>query len=529
MSFLKRLLIFGFFAAFCLSYIGSIQEGDFFYHLRQGETIWETKSLPLGFSTQWLGQVIIFFIWKLFGFSGISLMRVVIYMSVLIFLFFWMRRKGLSSIECIFFLLFPGYMFISFPSERPQILSFLFFPLSIYLLELRRQNPKSRAVWLLFPLILLWSNIHAGFLIGIAGLWIYFISQGVSCLRKKMPFGTLLPTGIVALSLALVVVFMSGNLTFILDMIKAFIYPAPYMKSIHEYLSPITAALNLKEYYPSYWLLVLVTAYIIFRGIRQMALEHILLFIFMAILPLKGLRFMPFFTMLVPLIASYNPEKNRWKESKFLAFGFSVLLVIWFVFVPFKFELGVGKEFPDGAVKFLKEVKPYGRVFNHHGWAGYLEWSLPEMQIFIPVSNIPEDIDRAYSDIIWAEKRETFGKPEWQSLIDAYRLDVIVMPGISPISGEMYLLTDAIQNERQWYLIYSDETSNVLVRAVPQNYDIIRRYSLPKANIYLQVIAQAKRYLKERGDKAVFWRTIGDANVRMGNVKGAMEAYRNAR
>ncbi|MBI4823316.1 MAG: hypothetical protein HY805_03685 [Nitrospirae bacterium] len=527
MSFPKRLLVLGFFTAFCLSFIGPIQEGDLFYHLRQGEAIWQSKSLPQGFSTQWLGQVIIFLIWKLFGFSGISLMRVSVYMSILIFLFFWMRRKGLSTLECIFFLLFPAHMFISFPSERPQIFSFLFFPITIYLLELLRQNPRSRAVWMLLPIVFLWANIHAGFVIGLAVVWIYFISQGVSCLRGNVPFRAVIPTGVIALSFAISIVLVPERATFIPDMISSFIRPAPYMKGIHEYLSPLTAAINLKEYYPSYWILLLIAAYTIFRGIRHMSLEHTVLIALMAILPFKGIRFMPFFTMLAPLIAFNLSQKERLKESKPFVFGFGVLLALWLAFVPFKFQLGIGKEFPQNAVGFLKEVKPHGKVFNYHGWAGYLEWSLPEVEIFIPVSNIPEDIDRAYSSIIWAE--ETSDKIGWQSLLDAYGVGVLVIPGMSPVSGEIYSLMDAIQGNKHWYLIYSDETANVLIRDIPQNHDIIRGYFRPKANIYLQIIAQAKRYLKEKGDKAVLWRTIGDADMRLGDVKGAMEAYRNAK
>lgn len=531
MSFPKKLLLFGFFIAFSLSYTGPIIEGDFFYHLSTGKTILEDKGIPSGFPTQWFGQVILYLVWRLSGFEGIVLMRAGIYTGILIFLFAWMRKMDVPFLGCLFFLLFPAHIFLSFPNERPQIISFLLFPLNIYLLELMRQQRKIGFYGLLF-LLPLWANIHTGFLIGLACIWIYFIGGLISYLRKKTDLKSLIPITIIAITPAFALFFMPSALSYISDIVQSFLMPNPYMKSIQEYLSPFSAALNLNEYYPSYWLFLLIALYTLLRNLRRMPFEHIFLFSLLIFLSFTGLRFIPFFMMLTPLIAYrliHRKEDTSWEDSKLLFAGFFLILILWVTLITPRFRLGISREFPQDSVRFLKETKPYGKGFNYYGWSGYLKWSAPEMPIFIQVGNISSDTDSAYGDIIWANNTITFNKPQWRAILDAYSLDIIMMPGISPVSGQMYPLMDALQNDKDWYLIYSDDVSNIFIRSKKENERLINIYSMPKTNIYLQVVAQAKRYLKEKPKNKVLWRTLGDSYMRLGDIKKAKEAYKHVK
>jgi hypothetical protein len=393
------------------------------------------------------------------------------------------------------------------------MLSFLLFPLCVYLLE-RARKAGGKSPYLLLPLFVLWGNIHPGFLLGVAAVWIYFIAGLIRIALGRASFKDLKATAAIALLTALAFAVMPSALKSLPGLILSFIHPSPYMETIQEYLSPLSAALELGEYYPAYWLALLLTAYALISGGKKMPLEHILMLVFFGLLPFKGLRFMPYFTMLSPLIALGTARKD-WEESRFLFFGFIGVLVLWLVFVPVRPAPGLSPEFPEKAVGFLKKAGPRGKVFNYHGWAGYLSWAFPESRLFIPVSGSLQDVDEAYDKILRAEGAMTFAGPEWRALLEAYGLDVILIPGASPVTGRMYPLVDALQSETDWYLIYSDESANILLRATPANRETISLNSLPKANIYLQVMAQTERYLKDDPKKPGLKETLQTAKERL--------------
>jgi|Deesub1362A_J573_1020465.scaffolds.fasta_scaffold02377_2 hypothetical protein len=542
MSLPKAVLFAAFITVFGLSYTGPIIEGDFFWHLRAGNTIWENKSIPSEyFSTQWLGQLILYFVWKLTGFTGIVLMRALIYSAILSFLFVWMRREGVSFFISLFFLLFPAHLLLAFPNERPQILSFLLFPLTLYLLEKFRKkhsqkdstpaNTKTKAVsyWFLPLLIALWANIHAGFMLGFVCIWIYFIAEIIYFLRKKTSLKSLSVIALIAVAPSVILLLVRPQtLTFITGVARSLLVPGAYMKSVQEYLSPITAALNLGEYFPSYWLFLLIAVFTLLRYVKIMPLHHVLLLIFFIALSLKSLRFMPFLTFLAPLVAVYGFRHYQWENSRVLFAGFTAILALWLIFVPLNINTGISENFPQDAVRFLQKTKPWGNIFNYQGWAGYLYWALPDRKIFVPVEKVTKEIDAAYEKIIRADKTPILGKPQWRAMLDAYRLDIIIMPGMSPISGEIYPLVDSLVSDNDWYLVYSDSVSNIFLRATPQNSRIIRIYSLPKGNVYLQIIAQAKRYLKDEPKRKTLWRSLSHAYKRLGLKEEADKALKKA-
>lgn len=527
MSFPKALLFIAFLTAFGLSYMGPVIEGDFFWHLRAGQTIWENKGMPSEFSTQWLGQFILYLIWRVSGFTGIVFLRVAVYTAIMGFIFFWMRREKVQFFICLFFLLFPARILMSFPSERPQIFTFLLFPLSVYMLEELRKSDKGPGLyWLLPPLMLLWANIHAGFVIGFACLGIYLFSGAISFIRKETSLRKLAVMAIISISPAVLLLFINPKaMAFMAGTAVSLFTPGSYMKSVQEYLSPLTAALHLGQYYPAYWFFLLIACMVLLRGLRRMPLVHILILVLFIGLSLRSLRFMPFLCMLAPLVAVHGfRQQDEWEKSKAVFAGFTVILALWLIFTPMNIKAGISEEFPRDAARFLRQAAPRGNIFNYQGWAGYLLWAVPERKIFMGVEGVTSEIDNAYEKVIWASRTTVFGRPEWRAILDAYGLNIVIMPGMSPISGEIYPLIGSLSRDRDWYLIYSDSVSNIFVRKSSENSGLISVYSLPKANVYLQIISQAKRYLEKEPDRAVLRRSLGTAYKRLGRLKEAQEA-----
>jgi hypothetical protein len=504
---LKRLILVAFFIAFGISYLGPVMEGDFFWHLAEGRAIWEGGGPSAWhFPTQWLGQLMLYSAWKVSGFGGIVVLRALLYISILGLLYFFMRKRGAPFFLCLFFLLFPGHILLSFPNERPQLFSFFLFSITLLLLEdfrLRRTGGgiALKGAYRALPFIfVVWANIHAGFLLGMACAWIYLIDETVSYLKGKTTKGRLFASAFVSLSPLLILTLKPGTLAGIWDMSLSMLFPDAYVKSMVEYLSPATALLKLGQYYPAYWIFLCITLFTLIMRRREMPFSHIALAVFLAALSLRSLRFMPFLTMIAPFVALRNiPKKTNLEDSRLLLSGFGCIVVLLFLFyMPKDMSLGINREFPKGAVSFLREKNPGGKIFDYHGWAGYLKWELPGREIFIPVEGVSKEVDNAYGKILWANSRVGYGgMPEWRALLDAYGLDVIAMPGMSPVSGEIYPLIKALIADNDWYLVYSDATANIFLRASDKNAGIIRVYSRPKSGVYLQIALQAERLLKE--------------------------------
>jgi len=94
----------------------------------------ESNRIPFLLKQYWLGQLALYGTWKLAGTGGIVLLRALTYTAILAFLCVWMRRlcRGIFPLVLV---ALTGFMLREIPNERPQLFSFLFMPLTLYLLE----------------------------------------------------------------------------------------------------------------------------------------------------------------------------------------------------------------------------------------------------------------------------------------------------------------------------------------------------------------------------------------------------------
>ncbi len=149
---------------------GPISSADFWWHLRSGQTIVETRELPASdpFShttyrdpadeaTQrntlftlrqaWLGQAIMYGVFRAFSFDGIIYLRAALLTLVTILLYRLARGEGMGIHSALLTTL-PAVVILSgFTAERPQLFSFLFFALMVFLIEgFRRASLEDSAL-----------------------------------------------------------------------------------------------------------------------------------------------------------------------------------------------------------------------------------------------------------------------------------------------------------------------------------------------------------------------------------------------
>lgn len=155
----------------------SISGNDFWWHIKVGEYVCETKSVPRSdiFSWygienniswtahEWLGDVILYAVFSLGGESSIYLFCVTA--ALVLNLLIWLEVKKYinNKLICSFFVLLCFSVTSSlFFYGRPQLFGFFFVYAEIKILYRFLQNSKSKGIYFIPLIAVLWSNIYGG-------------------------------------------------------------------------------------------------------------------------------------------------------------------------------------------------------------------------------------------------------------------------------------------------------------------------------------------------------------------------------
>lgn len=151
-----------------------IEDGDTGWHIRTGQIILATGSVPrtdpFSFSKpgapwyawEWLSDVGLALLHQALGLKGVTLaagVLIALFGTLLIRFMIWRGANLLLA-------LFVGLLGLGAASvhylARPHLFTMVLLVITLWMLERDRQQP-SPAVWLLIPLTALWANLHAGF------------------------------------------------------------------------------------------------------------------------------------------------------------------------------------------------------------------------------------------------------------------------------------------------------------------------------------------------------------------------------
>ncbi|MDH5372748.1 MAG: hypothetical protein OEX97_07375 [Acidimicrobiia bacterium] len=158
--------------------IGSIGDSDMWWHLRTGDLIRDTGSVPVvdpfswtasGEAWQpnaWLSDVMFSWLREVGGLAALSVYRSVGVILIGSLLWWALRRRGSSEWAAIAAVLFGVLLMMPFITERPQVIGFVLFAALMHLL------PKTlEASWPALAgtgvLLALWANLHGSFIMGI--------------------------------------------------------------------------------------------------------------------------------------------------------------------------------------------------------------------------------------------------------------------------------------------------------------------------------------------------------------------------
>ncbi len=193
---------------------GQVHSFDVFWQLQSGKYILQTKDFIYQdlfslaaevprYEHCWLHDVIFYTIYKISGYTGISLFKGLIVSLTAGLRVLIARQRGSSWLSIS--VLIPTFFLSTFWAwkERPQLWTYLFFTLFLLVLE-RHKRRGDRVIFLLLPAMAVWSNLHAGAILAFPIVAVYLVWQvwqqfsknvsgGKSQTRSLLLFTGLLP------------------------------------------------------------------------------------------------------------------------------------------------------------------------------------------------------------------------------------------------------------------------------------------------------------------------------------------------
>lgn len=173
----------------------NITDGDLWAKLAIGRALWNTghilhhdiyaftPTLPQYIDHEWGAGVIFYTLVKWFGASSLIVLRIVLAAGLLGLAYATGRRQDMEAHALLPLAILSGACLLTgyIPVARSHVFTFFFFAATLFMLETLRHG-TSWPVWGLPLMMLIWANVHGGF---VAGLGILFVYTAWSILKRE--------------------------------------------------------------------------------------------------------------------------------------------------------------------------------------------------------------------------------------------------------------------------------------------------------------------------------------------------------
>jgi hypothetical protein len=467
----------GFYLFFVTLFSRSLADNDLWGYLSFGRVFWEDSyfpfrdifsympTKPLWVYHEWLTGVIFYIIYKYSGPAGLQLLRYVLILFTIYLIYLTALKKGGSPLSAAIALI-PAMLLISFGHVpvRAQIFTYLFFIMTLYILEDAKKTQKWTVLWWLPPIQILWCNLHGGFVAGLGLIGLYALGEGLSG-GKYVPY---IKIGIIAMLATLINPYGIKYWTY---MISAVSMPRP---EIEEWMSVVDAIRNHYQTLPVYIFLVLAFLSSLFFAFRRK--RGLTDFLVLAVTIYLGCMHVRHNTLFALVFGSFVPVMlceywETWKGKYYFGTRFpwipgalpaALLLSVYLIINP-SLSLTVAPSFtlltpsplfPAGAVHWIKANQIQGNILPHFDWGEFLIWNL------YPGCRVAMDgrYETVYQDQVSHEYFDfLMGRDNWATFLKKYPHDMVL---IIPYTRTYWLML----KEPDWHVAYRDGGSILFVR-----------------------------------------------------------------
>ena len=456
-----------------------IGDADFWFHLKTGQYIFTTGNIPrtelFSFTYRgipwvahgWLSGV---FFYAVYAVAGLK--PLIFIFALLTAIAFWIAYKRAHSHPFFAAVVVLIAVWAALPNigVRPRVFTILFASIYLALLARFARGVKDRWIWLLVPLLALWTNLHGGFFIGPALVALtavgMVLDRWAGVLEEPETFRSRLRT--------LALVFFGCVLAGLVNPYGIKLYTwsiavlrsSIYQNTVTDWLSP---NFHLPEQRP-FMLLILLTVTVLALSPKRPRPSEVLLFLATLYATLKTQRNAVIFALVTaPLLANYFQvwfEATRYGKSFAVdranprlarLVGIALLLPL----IPFVLKLKSTvygpltqetMRVPINAVEYLKQNGITGNTFTAPNvWGAYVFWAAPNNPVYIDGRDVyPDTFVQEYVNIIYGEK-------DWRGPFDQRGVQIVV---VEPNS----LLARELGESGGWERIYQDDMSVVFRR-----------------------------------------------------------------
>ncbi len=503
-KYLVIIYLFGF--VFCLA-LKKYSCCDIWWHLRTGQYIVSQKIFPFcntfshtalfhpWIAYSWLTEIIFYYV-SILGFNWLILLKtcliIITFMVVLKTTYLASNKNFNLSVLITLFM-----MHVSSGSWllRPQLFSFLFTAFFVYILNKFEYDNDTKILWFIPLIMLFWVNLHIYFVVG---LFLIFIYLFCSVFKGWFLFGENEESEIKKQRLLLKITLISLFVCFINPYTYRIFIEVLRLTGQQWARSNISELQSLNFHCNRVFLFEIMFFILIFSlsvAKKRPSLITIILFITFTYQALYSVRDLPFWAIVMaPIIGRHLgdffielkgnqnfvedetlidlSQKSPFGEQRiyfltnWVLLGALIVTIVSFFPRDAKLESCVNmKDFPVGAVTFIKENRLPGKMFNSFNWGGYLIYSLyPEWKVFV------DGRTQAYGDEFLTECSDIWSLSlGWEKKFKKHEVNFVLWPRKLPLT-EVFLLMN------NWKLIYFDDIAVIFIRDIPQNRVFINKY-----------------------------------------------------
>lgn len=534
------IIILSFYASFLVVKIGlPASDNDAGLYITDGKVIWQTQKVfrqniysytvpeyPV-YDHHWLASVMFYFTHEFFGFSGLTLLKTLILLSAFAILFGAALKKANFWLVAVASL--PTILILSQrPRIRPEMFSYLFIAIFLYFLFDLEKHPGRKRIFWLVPLQLLWVNFHLFFFVGIALVGGFLFEKIILHIFKirQPPFlaeprqrrwladwrvnlrnlwnDPIVKKLFLILPMLFIVTFVNPNgLEGMLAPLKTHSY-ATFTVSENQPLFNLKANIFSWDIFSSAFVTMIAIFLLSFAfGFRNKPIFFLLAGLGSAGTGLIQVRLVTLFSLIfLPAIASnfdgvFRVIKGfmmRKLPKVAVAAGYVSIFTIITLFPykaytlnsemalqGYKYGWGMGLDrYSNNAGKFFKEHNIKGPIFNDYDIGGYIIYHLfPNEKVFVD-NNGADSYPVSFFDDIFvpALSRED----RWLKTQEQYGINTIFIsiraagPAVGGFLWNRF-------HDPSWALVYADAYAVILVRDIPENQAVIKKFRITAENV----------------------------------------------
>jgi len=473
---------------------GRFADPDLWGHVRFGQAVLSQGHLilhdPYSYSApghlwlnhEWLSEVIMAWLYNMFGVRGLKLMKLACATATLMFLAAAEAETAAPLAVQAAVLIAAAVIIGPQLQFRPQLFTFALMSALLALLA-RRNYRGSSQLWLAVPILALWANLHGGFIVGLAALSAFgaaaTLEDRITGRRWRRPVVLWLTTALATLA-TLVTPYGVGTWDAV---VHALANPVTHY-AIRDW-RPLVPALiaqwragGLAVAFPLLGVIMLAASVVsvalapnggdvpliavagLMVAAAFAALRNLTLAIIATSVPLAH-------HLALALQRAPEPRKRRQTEASSVGarLGWASQLIILVLSFQVAWETGLfskGLETtvpcPTGAVSFMNQHHLHGNVLGEFDWGEYLIWHLaPQSKVFI---------DGRYDTVYPARVIEDYvdfesDHPSAERVLETYSHDFVM---VRPQSPAFRLMSE----RRDWKLIYRDAAAALYARSDSQ-------------------------------------------------------------